>query len=279
MATSVANRTRIRRFTPIQQLFHLLLIVTFLIQGATGLARMFIETSWGKTIAWVFGGYEACRTIHIYVGILMLCGFALHGIYLIFKINWKRFPESLFSPDSLMLRPKDAKDFLQHIGWFFGISQAPQFDRWGYWEKFDYWAVFWGIPVLGITGLVMAYPLSATQVMPGWFLNLAFWIHRIEALLAMGHVFIIHFFIGHLRRHNFPMDRTMFEGSADLEATRHERPAWLSRLEQTGELDRKLVPETGVARRAVYYVVGYLALACGVFLLVGGLINSPYITW
>jgi hypothetical protein len=139
--------------------------------------------------------------------------------------------------------------------------------------------VFWGIPVLGVTGLILAYPLSATQVMPGWFLNLAFWIHRIEALLAMGHVFIIHFFIGHLRRHNFPMDRTMFEGSADLEATRHERPAWLSRLEQTGELDRQLVPETGVARRAVYYVVGYLALACGVFLLVGGLLNSPYITW
>jgi cytochrome b subunit of formate dehydrogenase len=279
MATSVETRTRIKRFTPIQQLFHLLLIVTFLIQGSTGLARMFIETSWGKTVAWVFGGYEACRTIHIYVGILMLCGFALHGIYLLFKINWKRFPESLFSPDSLMLRPKDAKDFLQHVGWFFGISQAPQFDRWGYWEKFDYWAVFWGIPVLGLTGLVLAYPLSATKVMPGWFLNLAFWIHRIEALLAMGHVFIIHFFIGHLRRHNFPMDRTMFEGSADLEATRHERPAWLTRLEQAGELERQLVPETGVARRAVYYIVGYLALVCGVFLLVGGLLNSPYITW
>jgi cytochrome b subunit of formate dehydrogenase len=275
----VENRTRIKRFTPIQQLFHLLLIVTFLIQGATGLARMFIETAWGQSLAWVFGGYEACRTVHIYVGILMLCGFALHGIYMLFKINWKRFPASLLSPDSLMMRPKDAKDFLQHVGWFFGISQAPQFDRWGYWEKFDYWAVFWGIPVLGITGLILAYPLSATQVMPGWFLNLAFWIHRIEALLAMGHVFIIHFFIGHLRRHNFPMDRTMFEGSADLEATRHERPAWLARLEQTGELDRQLVPETSLARQAVYYVVGYLALACGVFLLVGGLLNSPYITW
>jgi len=50
MSTSVANRTRIKRFTPIQQLFHLLLIVTFLIQGATGLARMFIETFWAKPL-------------------------------------------------------------------------------------------------------------------------------------------------------------------------------------------------------------------------------------
>lgn len=275
----MANETRIIRFTPMQRLFHLLLIVTFLVQGATGLGRMFIETAWGRTVAFMFGGYDACRSVHIYVGILMICGFTLHCIYLLCKIEWKRFPQSLFSPDSLVPRPKDAKDFMQHIGWFFGMSKPPQFDRWGYWEKFDYWAVFWGIPILGITGLVLAYSLSATKVLPGWFLNLAFWIHRIEAILAMGHVFVIHFFIGHLRRHNFPMDRTMFEGSADLEAAHEERPVWLNRLSENGELDRRLVSPVGVARRAVYYVVGYVALACGLFLLIGGLANSPYITW
>ena len=50
------------------------------------------------------------------------------------------------------------------------------------------------------TGLAMAFPLAASRIMPGWGLNVAFWIHRIEAILAMGHVFIIHFFIVHLRR-------------------------------------------------------------------------------
>lgn len=279
MPNRETNKTRIVRFTPLQRLFHLLLIVTFLVQGATGLARLFIETSWGSALAWVFGGYDACRDVHIFVGLLMIGVFALHGIYLLRKIDWKRFPQSLFSPDSLIPGPKDAKDFVQHVGWFFGMSKPPQFDRWGYWEKFDYWAVFWGIPVLGATGLALAYPLAATQVMPGWFLNLAFWIHRIEAVLAMGHVFIIHFFIGHLRRHNFPMDRAMFEGSADFEAAREERSVWLDRLSEEGELDRRLVAEAGSVQRAIYYVVGYIAIACGVFLLFGGLINTPYITW
>ena len=65
----MSAKTRIKRFTPVQRLFHMLLILTFLTQGATGLARLFIETAWGKWLAWVFGGYEACRTIHIYVGI------------------------------------------------------------------------------------------------------------------------------------------------------------------------------------------------------------------
>jgi len=97
--------------------------------------------------------------------------------------------------------------------------------------------------------------------------------------LAMCHVFIIHFFIGHLRRHNFPMDRAMFEGSADLETTRHERPAWVERLETAGKINAVLVPEAGTGRRVVYYIIGYLAVASGVFLLIGGLVNSPYITW
>ena len=71
---SPTTKTRIKRFTPVQQLFHVFLIVSFLIQSATGLARMYIETSWGQGLAYLFGGYEAARTVHVYVGILMLCG-------------------------------------------------------------------------------------------------------------------------------------------------------------------------------------------------------------
>ena len=273
------QKIRVRRFSWPQQVFHILLILTFLTQGATGLARMFIETRWGQSLAWVFGGYTFSRTVHIYVGIIMLSGFAVHFIYLLFKINWRNFPGCLFGPDSLVPGPKDIKDFIQHIGWFFGIANPPQFDRWGYWEKFDYWAVFWGIPVLGVTGLLLANTVAASNIIPGWGLNLALWVHRIEAILAMCHVFIIHFFIAHLRRHNFPMDRVMFEGSVDLETARHERPAWVKRLETEGKINKALVPEAGVGRRIVYYAFGYLALACGVFLLIGGLVNSPYITW
>jgi len=273
------TKIRIRRFSPLQRLFHLLLIVSFLTQGSTGLARLYIETPWGKRLAWVFGGYEACRTVHVYIGIFMLCLFAVNALYLLSKINWRKFPSTLFGPDSIIPQPKDIKDFFQHVGWFLGRAEAPKFDRWGYWEKFDYWAVFWGIPILGITGLLMAYPLIASRFMPGWILNVTLWVHRIEAILAMGHVFIINFFIAHLRRHNFPMDRSMFEGSVSLNHTRHEKPAWVERLEQEGKLESVLVPEAGAGRRALIYLFGYSAVAVGIFLLIGGLVNSPYITW
>lgn len=270
---------RIKRFTPVQRLFHLLLLLSFLIQSATGLARMYIETSWGKDLAWVFGGYEGSLRIHRVVGICMICGFLVHIVYLLFAVRWREFPGSLFNSDSLLPRPGDIKQFFQHVGWFFGIGKGPRIDRWGYWEKFDYWAVFWGIPLLGVTGLIMAYSLASTRIMPGWGLNVALWIHRIEAILAMCHVFLIHFFIGHLRKSNFPMDRAMFEGSSDLEGSRHERPAWTARLEQAGTLDDLLVGQAGFGLRALYYLFGYAAMATGVYLLIGGLINSRSITW
>jgi cytochrome b subunit of formate dehydrogenase len=254
-------------------------MLSFLTQGATGLARMYGQTSWGRNLGAMFGGYEAARTVHIYVGVFMLCGLAIHVIYLLIKINWRNFPSSLFGPDSLLPRPIDIKHFFQHVGWFLGVRKAPEFDRWGYWEKFDYWAVFWGMTIIGITGLIMAYPLVSTRYMPGWGLNVAFWIHRIEAILAMAHLFIIHFFIAHLRRHNFPMDRTMFEGSADLEAVKHEKPAWIGRLKQEGELDGVMVSEAMPAQRAIYYLFGYAVVAAGLFLLIGALLNVRSISW
>jgi len=320
---SPKGKTRIRRFSPVQRLFHVLLILSFLTQGATGLSRMYIETSWGKGLASVFGGYESCLTIHKYVGIFMICWFLIHGLYLFFKIDWRQFPRSLFGPDSLLPRLEDLGQAIQHVAWMLGIdrllrldrwgflkklddfllritrlpplnrvsylkefdgllsviTKPPRFDRWGYWEKFDYWAVFWGIPLLGVTGLIMAFPLVSTRFIPGWGLNVVFWIHRIEAVLAMCHVFIIHFFIAHLRRHSFPMDRAMFEGSVDLAAARHEKPAWIARLEQTGKLQSQLVAEISVGRKALLYVFGYAAVGFGIFLLIGGLVNSTSITW
>ncbi len=240
---------------------------------------MFIETPYGRGLSFVFGGYNMARVVHIYVGIFMLIGFLVHAVYLMFKVDWRRFPRSLFSSDSIVPHPADVKGFFSHMQWMFGRKPFPEFDRWGFWEKFDYWAVFWGMVIIGGTGLIMAFPLYVTRYIPGWFLNVAFWIHRIEAILAMAHVFIIHFFIAHLRRHNFPMDRAMFEGSVSLETARHERPAWVNRLQREGRLEALMVEDAHPLRRTFYYMIGYTALLIGLFLLFGGIFSSPYITW
>ncbi|MDP2643614.1 MAG: cytochrome b/b6 domain-containing protein [Desulfobacterales bacterium] len=273
------DRRRIKRFSLPQRLFHFLLMLSFMTLAATGFSRMFIETPWGKFLAYFFGGYQGAIAVHKWVGLFMLALFGVHLVYVLSKIDWRRFPKSLMGPDSLLLQWPDLRLAFQHLGWLFGRSGHPRFDRWGYWEKFDYWAVLWGTIVLGGTGLVMAYSLSLTSLIPGWTLNVALWLHRIEAMLAMAHVFIIHFFIAHMRRHTFPMDRAMFEGTVDLDGARHEKPAWIARLEQEGTLEANLAPQTNKKLRLLYYLIGFGAVGFGLFLLIGGIVNSPYITW
>jgi cytochrome b subunit of formate dehydrogenase len=273
------GESMISRFTTAQRLFHVLLMLSFITQAATGLSHVFIETHFGSFLASLFGGYERALTVHKLVGIFMLALFGIHLLDVAKKINWRQFPRSLFGPDSLLPRWADLVQALQHLGWFFGMKKQPQFDRWGYWEKFDYWAVFWGMFVLGGTGLILYDPMFSSRFMPGWSINIALWIHRIEAMLAMTHIFIIHFFIGHVRRPNFPMDLAMFEGSVNLDSARHEKPAWVARLEKTGKIESLLVSKTPVGLRVLFYLFGFAALTFGVFLLIGGLVNSPYITW
>ena len=144
---------RIRRFTPAQRAFHALLLVTFLWQSLTGLARMYHETSFGQTLAALLGGQERALVLHIWGGIAMLVLFALHLAYLAAVALTSR--RALSGPDSLMPKTRDLADFFRHLGWMLGMARAPRFERWGYWEKFDYWAVFWGMVIIGGTGVML----------------------------------------------------------------------------------------------------------------------------
>ncbi|MBC15957.1 MAG: cytochrome C [Desulfovibrio sp.] len=265
---------RLKRFTPTQKAFHALLMLSFLIQSVTGMARMYIETSWGQMLANTLGGYDNSLVIHKAVGIFMLILFVCHLIYAIFIL----FTRKLDKEDSLMPGRKDLRQFLSHMRWMIG-GQAPRFDRWGYWEKFDYWAVFWGMVVLGVTGVMLYSPLDTSQYFKGWSLNVALWVHRIEAALAMLHVFLIHFAIAHLRRHNFPMDRAMFSGDTNLESVEEERPAWIDRLRVTGELDQRIVTDAPVISIVLSSIIGLSAVAMGIYLVVGGILNINFVNW
>lgn len=269
--------TRIRRFTRGQRLFHLLLIFAFTLQAASGLARMYIMTDWGRHLADFFGGYQQTLAIHWWVGLFMLALLGVHVLYILCRIRWRHFPQSVYGPDSLLPRFEDIGQAFQHVCWILGISKPPRFDRWGYWEKFDYFAVFWGILVLGGTGIVLSDPVFFSQYMPGWVINVLLWIHRIEAVLAIVHISVIHFFIGHLRRHAFPMDLVMFEGRVALEKIRHERPAWAERLEQKGTSQAVLVDKPSSALRAFYYIFGFSIMICLVYLCVNAVLHLSYI--
>ena len=128
----------LKRINPQQRLFHLLLMLTFIIQSGTGCGRLFITTDFGRYLCGIFGGYETAIIIHFWVGILMMAGFTVHIVYLIKRIKRKDLVNSVMGPDSLVPGPRDAQHLFQRIRWTMGLSSPPKLDRWAYWEKFHY---------------------------------------------------------------------------------------------------------------------------------------------
>lgn len=273
----MTSKVYIKRYDRVQRLFHLGIIVTFLIQAGTGFSRLFITTEFGRLLTKLFGGYDTAIVIHFWGGIGMVTVFTLHVIYLLVKVDWRRWEKSIFGPDSLVPNLEDVRHLMERILWFFGLSGPPRLDRWAYWEKFGYWGVFWGVPLLGITGIMLRFPLWTTKILPGWTLNVAGLLHRAEAILAVAFIFIVHFFFGHLSPSKFPMNEAMFSGCVSLEEMREEKPAWLERLEREGKLELQTVDPPALWYRILYFAFGFSAFSFGIWLLVNAMIYGRYI--
>ncbi len=150
---------------------------------------------------------------------------------------------------------------LQQILCFFGLGPPPRLERWAYWEKFGYWGVFWGVPLLGITGVMLMFSLMVCQIMPGWILNVASLLHRAEAILAVAYLFIIHFFFVHFSPSKFLLNEAMFSGNLELEELMEERPAWIERLKKEGKIELEKAKAPARWYKVLYYIFGYTALA------------------
>jgi cytochrome b subunit of formate dehydrogenase len=167
-----------------------------------------------------------------------------------------------------MFNRKDIQDFWASIKWFIGIGPRPKYGRWTYWEKFDYFAVFWGVLVIGSTGLMLWFPEFFTRFLPGWLINVAQIIHSDEALLAVGFIFTIHFFNTHLRPEAFPMDTVIFTGHVPLDEYKADRPHEYEQLEKSGKLkDVIVIKEFSKQKMRWIKIFGFVALFSGIILV------------
>ncbi|MGW8286834.1 MAG: formate dehydrogenase subunit gamma [Desulfobulbales bacterium] len=260
----------VQRFTIFPRFLHFLVIISFLTLAVTGMALKFASERWAEFIANFFGSFEILGALHRMMAVVTFTYFALNFVLL--YQNWKRSGKSLLGfllqRESLVPNLHDAKELLQTFKWFFGMGPQPQYGRWTYWEKFDYMAVFWGVAVIGSTGLCLWFPEIFTRVIPGYWINIATIIHSDEALLASGFIFTIHFFNTHLRPEKFPLDPVIFTGTMPLDELRHERPREYAELVAAGKLEEIKVPPTPRWFFVISHIFGFTALAIGLSLVV-----------
>jgi cytochrome b subunit of formate dehydrogenase len=270
------------RFPPFHRFQHLLVVTSFLLLVITGMPLKFFYTDWAKVIFDILGGASVARTLHHFGAIITFLYFAIH-LGGVLSMSWqrrsvlrdpatgrfslKRLLSFLFGPDSMIPTWQDWKDFVAHQKWFFGHGPKPQFDRWTYWEKFDYFAVFWGVFAIGLSGLILWFPVVFSRFLPGWMINIAQIVHSDEALLAAGFIFTVHFFNTHFRLEKFPMDTVIFSGRVSKTEMLHERKRWYDRLVATGRLDDFRIRDEWERWKGIARGFGYGFFGLGVFLL------------
>ena len=196
------------RFDIHQRIQHYLLMGSFIILAVTGLLRGF--PNW-PTFAWftnVFGGPDALRLVHDVAAFIMIADGIYHLIYIFYAWIVKKK-----SPSAMFPRMKDLKDIIHTSLWIFGLHKhEPEYDHFQYGQKIDYWAIFWGMPVMVITGIIMMFASYFSHYIGGqWFAVLAT-AHRDEAVLATGFILIVHMYYGHLQTTAFPVNTVMFTG-------------------------------------------------------------------
>lgn len=219
---------------------------SFIVLALTGLPQKFSEL--GVSQWWVasLGGLETVRTIHHVAAFIMLTDCAYHLSYLMYRIGVQRRFECLRMVPTF----KDLREGLQMMLYFLGLApEKPKFDRFSYLEKFDYWAVFWGIVIIGGSGLILMFPVAVTSLMPGQTVSLALTLHTHEAILAVGWILIMHMFNVHLAPWVFPFNPAIFTGKLSARRYAEDHPLEWARLEAAGRAAPAATPPRAGRRR------------------------------
>ena len=255
------------RFSLPQRYLHGALAATFLGLAFTGLPLRFSTAPWAQAISGAVGGFGAIIFFHKLCAFTLTVAFLIHVGNLAYRIVAKREFSLVWGSSSMVPNLKDIRDFFGNMKWFFGLGKQPKFDRYAYWDKVDYWAVFWGMGIIGFSGYAMWFAPLFARFIPGSWLNIALLIHGEEAILAVGFIFTIHFFNTHLRPGNFPMDLTIFTGRQSEEELKEQQPEEYQRLVASGELEKYRTASPPVWLKNFGRVMGGAAVVLGMAML------------
>ena len=208
------------------QHFLLMISVIVLIVSAIFLFGLrYPGAAWAAALTGALGGVDFWRIVHRAGAALLIAVAAYHLVYVIIHAEGRR--------DFVLLLPRgrDFGDLGRNLLWYLGLRrERPAFGRFTYFEKFDYWAVFWGCVIMIGTGLAMWFPALVLRLVPSASPALfdAFKeAHAHEALLALLAIAIWHVYNVHLRPGRFPGSLFWMHGRMSRAEMEHEHPAEL----------------------------------------------------
>lgn len=214
------------RFTVNQRIQHIILAVTVVLLVLTGMPLRFHDTEWAPYLYAMVGGIKWAPLVHRINGAILVALFIYHLFYLAYHI-WKEDVLPLKRRGELTVKSflllmlnqplvpnlKDLRDVIDLAKYLlFMTTERPQGAKWTWKEKFDYWAPFWGMLIIGTSGIILWNETLSAKLLTGQAINYALIAHSDEALLAALFLFIWHWYNVHFSTSVFPMGYAFITG-------------------------------------------------------------------
>lgn len=254
---------KIQRFNLQQRFQHAVMAISVLMLIVTGFPIKYAAWDWAQYVVNLFGGFENMFHVHLTFAVIMILCALYHVIWLAYTFlasrNKERKPavysateaftkisrEYNRGPDIAMMPGyKDVRDAIHHIQYLLGLRpDPPQFDRYTWLEKFEYFAVIWGVIVMGFSGIVLWFPQLFVSWWPRWALDVARVVHSNEAFVCMLAIVVGHFYASHFSPKVFPTSRVWWDGTIAREHLKEEHPLEYDRLLREYNEKGMLVPD------------------------------------
>jgi cytochrome b subunit of formate dehydrogenase len=204
------------RMSANQRWQHLILLTSFIVLVITGFALKF-PNSWIAEMLGNGNGEKLRGLVHRIAGVILIGAGMYHLFYLAMSREGRRLIRDV-AP-----RPCDAFDAWGTMSYYLGLSKAkPQFGRFSYAEKAEYWALVWGAALMALTGIMMWAKVWVGNLLARWWVDVATSIHFYEAILATLAILVWHFYQVFLDPDVYPMNWAWWDGKMPVEHYRYE---------------------------------------------------------
>jgi cytochrome b subunit of formate dehydrogenase len=238
----MTTNNHVVRFNLLRRIEHILLIVSFTTLGLTGLIQKYSQAGISEWLVALLGGIEIVRIIHRIAAIMFILEAVSHFIYAGYLLYVKGLSASMLPG------LKDGKDVIQFFLHNLNLSKkAPKMGRYNFMEKLEYWALIWGLILMGTTGFMLWNPIAVTKVLPGQFIPAAKVAHGLEAVLAVLAILFWHFYNVHVKSFN----TSMFNGKMSRHHMEEEHGEELEQID-TDAAPKPLPIEKQLKRRRIF---------------------------
>ena len=193
---------------------HAALLTSFILLVLTGFALKFPD-SWFASMLSL--GERMRHLLHRVAAVVLIGVSTIHLFDLLLTREGRRLARDLFPTVD------DVKGAWQNLSYYLSFSNIkPDFPRFNYAEKAEYWALVWGMFVMAGTGVMLWAKVSFGNHLPRWWLDVATAIHYYEAVLATLAIIVWHFYQVFLDPDVYPMNWAWWDGKMTLHQYQEE---------------------------------------------------------